>query len=60
MEDKNDDTLDESISRLRSNNLNEFRVKVYPDGGHGIRDIQTSEVSAGYLDDLVRFIKEGS
>lgn len=52
--------VDECIKRLRENNLNQFRVKIYPDGGHGIWDIQTNEVSAEYLHDLVQFIKKGS
>ena len=52
--------VDTSIERLRENNLNHFKVKVYADGGHAIRDIQTNEVSDEYLHDLVRFIKEGS
>ena len=37
----------------------DFQVKVYPGGGHGIDDPQTHETSAEYLNDLVRFIKEG-
>ena len=49
--------VDASIVRLRENNLNHFQVKTYTDGGHAIRDIQTNEVSAEYLQDLVEFIK---
>ena len=52
--------VDESINRLRENNLNQFAVKVYPDGEHGIWDIQTHEMSGEYLHDLVTFIKDGS
>ncbi len=52
--------VDESIKRLRENDFNQFQVKVYPGGGHGIDDPQTHETSAEYLNDLVRFIKEGS
>lgn len=52
--------VDASIKRLKENGLNNFQVKIYPDGGHSIRDIQTNEVSDEYLDDLVRFIKEAS
>ena len=52
--------VDASIERLRENNLNHFNVKIYADGGHAIRDIQTNEVSDDYLQDLVRFIKERS
>ena len=50
--------VDASIQRLQENNLAHFTIKVYPDGGHAIRDIQTNEVSAQYLNDVVRFIKE--
>jgi dipeptidyl aminopeptidase/acylaminoacyl peptidase len=49
--------VEASIERLRENNLNHFEVKTYADGGHAIRDIQTNEVSAEYLHDLVEFIK---
>ena len=38
--------------------LNHFKVKIYADGGHAIRDIQTNEVSEEYLQDLVNFIGE--
>ena len=49
--------VDASIARLRENNFNHFQVKTYAGGGHAIRDIQTNEVSAEYLYDLVEFIK---
>ena len=52
--------VEASIERLRENNLNHFEVKTYADGGHAIRDIQTNEVSDEFLQDLVRFINEGS
>jgi hypothetical protein len=35
-------------------------VKIYANGGHAIRDIQTNEVSDEFLRDLVRFIIEES
>ncbi len=50
--------VDECIKRLQENHFNHFQIEVYPDGGHAIRDIQTHEVSAEYLGDLVGFIKE--
>lgn len=37
--------VDESITRLKENNLDHFEIKVYLDGGHAIRDIQTNGVS---------------
>ena len=49
--------VDKCIERLESNNLNKFQVKVYPQGGHAIRNTETGEVSAEYLKDLVSFIK---
>lgn len=49
--------VEESIKRLNSNNL-DLLVKVYPDGGHAIRDIKTNRVQIEFLNDLVNFIKE--
>ncbi|MGW8143966.1 MAG: alpha/beta hydrolase family protein [Anaerolineales bacterium] len=57
--DRNVD-VNESINRLRENNLNHFQVKVYPHGGHGIDDPQTHEANVEYLHDLVQFINEAS
>ena len=50
--------VDASVNRLKDNGLGHFKIKVYSDGGHAIRDIQTSKVSEAYLSDLVKFIKE--
>ena len=50
--------VDASIHRLKENNLDHFTMKIYPDGGHAIRDIQTNKVNEEYLNDLVKFIKE--
>ena len=50
--------VDASIRRLQENDLNHFAIKVYPDGGHAIRDIQTNKVSEEYLNDLVKFVEE--
>lgn len=49
--------VEESIKKLNSNNL-DLLVKVYPDGGHAIRDIKTNRVQIEFLNDLVNFIKE--
>lgn len=50
--------MDENINRLHENNLTQFQVKVYPDGGHAIWESQTHEVCTEYLHDLVQFVKE--
>ena len=50
--------VEASIRRLKENDLNHFAIKVYPDGGHAIRDIQTNKVNEEYLNDLVKFIEE--
>lgn len=49
--------VDVSIQRLKENNLNHFNIKIFPNGGHAIRDIQTNKVNEVYLNDLVKFIK---
>ena len=48
--------VDASISRLQENNLTHFTMRIYPDGGHAIRDNKTNRVSGDYLEDLVTFI----
>jgi len=50
--------VDASVQRLKENNLDHFTIKIYPDGGHAIRDVLTNRVDQEYLTDLVRFIKE--
>lgn len=50
--------VDASVARLRERGLNRFRVNVYPDGGHAIRDTRTNRVNREFLDDLVAFIQE--
>ncbi len=47
--------VDESVKVLKEN-LNVDLIKVYPDGGHAIRDRETNKVQQDFLDDLVRFI----
>lgn len=49
--------VDASIEVL-SANLSVELIKVYPDGGHAIRDKKTNRVQDEFLDDLVEFIKQ--
>ena len=37
---------------------NEILIKIYDDGAHTIRDIQTNKMNEEYLHDMVKFIKE--
>jgi hypothetical protein len=48
--------VDECIEILREKMSVEF-IKVYPDGGHAIRDRETNRVQDEFLNDLVEFIK---
>lgn len=52
--------VEESINRLHENNLNQFQIKVYPDGQHAILDPQKDEMSEEFLNDLLQFINDGS
>ena len=50
--------VEQCINRLKENNLDsKFKTKIYPRGGHAIRDPKTGKVSTEYLNDLVEFIK---
>lgn len=49
--------VDASVLRLKENDLDHFTIKIYPEGGHGIRNVQTNEVHEEYLRDLVEFIQ---
>ena len=49
--------VDNCIERLKENNLNNFQIRSYPNGGHAIIDIHTERMSQKYLDDLVEFIR---
>jgi uncharacterized protein len=49
--------VEKCIERLKTNNLSEFLIKVYPHGGHAIRNPETNKVSINYLKDLVSFIE---
>lgn len=50
--------VDASILRLKENKLNDFKIKVYPDGGHAITDAGTDKVSELFLNDLTGFINQ--
>ena len=50
--------VDASINRLKENDLTHYKIKIYPNGGHGIIDNQISKVNEEYLYDLVTFIKD--
>jgi dipeptidyl aminopeptidase/acylaminoacyl peptidase len=51
--------VNESIKVLKAD-LSIDLIKVYPDGGHAIRDKETNQVQDQFLDDLVVFIKQSS
>ena len=50
--------IGECIERLRENDLNNFRIKTYTNGGHGIIDAKAKIMNQEYLNDLVKFIKD--
>jgi hypothetical protein len=43
---------------LKENNLEHFKIKTYPDGGHGILDPETYTINQEFLNDLDDFIHE--
>lgn len=45
------------IERLKENDLNSYKIKTYPNGGHGIIDVESKKMNKKYLNDLVAFIK---
>lgn len=49
--------VDACIDRLKENNLNNFVVKTYANGGHALKDLETNTISRRCLDDLTAFIK---
>lgn len=51
--------VEASIKILREN-LSVDLIKVYPEGGHAIRDKETNRIQDEFLDDLVGFIKQSS
>lgn len=50
--------IDACQKRLQDNGLDHFKIKTYPQGGHGIINVDTKEMSKDYLDDLTKFINE--
>jgi uncharacterized protein len=50
--------IGQCIERLRENDLNNFMIKTYPNGGHGIIDAKAKIMNQEYLNDLVKFIKD--
>jgi len=46
-----------SIERLKENDLNDFEIKTYPNGGHALVDTKSNTVSKMCLNDLASFIK---
>jgi dipeptidyl aminopeptidase/acylaminoacyl peptidase len=50
--------IKKSVERLDDENLNHFKYKIYPAGGHGILDAHTNEVNSNFLEDLTKFIFE--
>ena len=50
--------IDACQKRLQDNALDHFKIKTYPQGGHGIINVDTKEMSKDYLDDLTKFINE--
>lgn len=45
------------IERLKENDLNNYKINTYPNGGHGIIDVESKTMSKRCLNDLVTFIK---
>ena len=52
--------VDKCLARLKENNLDDFVIRVYPGGGHGITDTGTNTVNIILLNDLVEFIKSNN
>jgi dipeptidyl aminopeptidase/acylaminoacyl peptidase len=50
--------VDDCIKRLKAHNLEHFKIKTYPNGGHGILDPETYKVNQEFLNDLDDFINE--
>ncbi len=48
--------VEESVDVLQANAI-EGLIRVYPDGGHAIRNPESNAVSKDFLDDLVEFIR---
>ena len=52
--------VDDSINRLHENKMDQFQIKVYPNGQHAILDAQKDEMSEEFLKDLLQFIDEAT
>jgi len=53
----------ESVERLKNLEKENFEMKVYPNGGHGITEVVSStarRIQPEFLDDLTRFVKTNS
>jgi len=50
--------VDVCIERLKENNLQKFKTKIYPQGGHGIIGPTSKTMNKEYLNDLASIIKE--
>lgn len=50
--------IEKCVERLKKHNLDNNKIEVYSDGGHGIMDIKTNKIQNEFLNDLVNFIKE--
>lgn len=48
--------VDACVDRLKENGLDHYKIKIYPDGGHGIVDTKAKKVNEEFLSDLVDFI----
>jgi dienelactone hydrolase len=58
---ENDENMPvEACIKVLRERLSVDLIKVYPDGGHAIRDQETNQVQDQFLDDLVVFIKQSS
>ena len=49
--------VNESVKRLQEIEDLDIKIKVYPEGSHGIWDPNTSRVNDQFLIDLTEFIK---
>ncbi len=50
--------VDKCIERLKENDLNDFKIKIYPQGGHGIIDVKANIMNQDCLNDLVKFLSQ--
>jgi dipeptidyl aminopeptidase/acylaminoacyl peptidase len=50
--------VEQSLKRIKDNQLYNLEVKVYPDGRHAILDETKTKISPSFISDLVQFIKK--